>query len=183
MIQKLLKILLSTGGTRERPSPPDVIPKTSIKVVDANLIVDYSRLNIPFRLQPKLYPEVDIPNTNSMDRVADQGNNFIYLEPADRLDHQIMVDWIAQQWEDSKGMLAADCVYRIMENPEDDPQDFSKPHVKYVIHRVHEVGYDDEGRYFKFAGTNNLDKWGDLVPDKYKVRDSNILWLSLGVLN
>ena len=82
------------------------------------------------------------------------------------------------QFKTSKGLLAADCVYRIMYYDNDDPLDFSKPHKKhgYAIHRLHKISYDKYGVKFKFKGTNNM------FSDRYWARPKNILWISAGVL-
>jgi hypothetical protein len=156
-------------GNTEIPSVPDIVPEDSISIVDSKLMVDFSYLNIPFTRSPKIYPKVMIPDTNSMDGIADYGNNFIYIEPADEENHKIMVDWIAQKWLDSKGLDTCDCVYRI-------PRDWSKPAQVYAIHRIKKVAFDNHGRYFIFKGVNNL--WSDPLP----ARDENILYLSAGVI-
>jgi len=163
------------GQTREIPSPPDIVPESSINIVDTNLIVDYSKLNIPFTKPPKVI-NLGIPDTNSMDGWGDIGHNVIYLEPVNKENHAIMVDWIAGQFLSSNGMLAADCVYRIMVNDDDDPKDFTKPHKFYAIHRLHEVKIDDKGRKFLFKGINNPS------PDPYYARDKNILWINAGII-
>ena len=168
-ISNLIGILRQFEGTIERPSPPDLVPESSITVVDSNVITDYSKLNIPFTKPPKVL-KFGMVDTNSMDAMVDYGHNVIYLKPVDRKNHAIMVEWIADQWLSSGGMLAADCVYRIMVNDEDDPKDFTLPHKGFAIHRIHKVDYDDS-RYFKFKGINNPSA------DKWKVRDKNILWI------
>ena len=171
IISSLINLLRQFEGTREIPSPPDVIPESSISVVDTKVIVDYSKLNIPFTLpcKPLRYGMLD---TNSMDGLVDYGHNVIYLEPDGKLNHKIMVDWIADQFLSSNGMLAADCVYRIMANEDDDPYDFTNlNHKWYAIHRLYEVSSDEKGRRFKFKGINNPS------PDPYYARDSEILWI------
>ena len=170
----LLNQLFGQSGI-ERPSPADIVPTSSITVDGSKLIVDYSKTNIPFTKPPKLIPSLEIPNSNSMDGLFDTGHNENYLEPADEDNHKIMVDWIAEQYEMTGGMLACDCVYRIMQSLQDDPSDFTKPHLFYAIHRVYDVDNDGE-RYFTFKGINNS------KPDPYKVRDKNILWLSGGTI-
>jgi len=170
IISSLINLLRQFEGTREIPSPPDVIPESSIAVVDTNVIVDYSRLNIPFTKPPKVL-RYGMLDTNSMDGVVDIGHNVIYLEPVDEENHTIMVNWIADQFLSSNGMLAADCVYRVMANEDDDPYDMLKLHNFYAIHRLHEVSFDGQGRKFKFKGANNPS------PDPYWARDFNILWI------
>ena len=119
---------------------------------------------------------MDIPDTNSMDGLMDYGHNPLYIEPRDKENHKILVDWLAKEFIDSKGLLANDCVYRIMVDPNDNPRDFLKPHQAYIIHRISKVGEDELGRYFEFKGINNS------VKDAASVRDSNILFLNSGVI-
>lgn len=174
------------SGTREVPSPSDIVPKDSIIVVQwedtAQIIIDYSRpLNIPFTKTPKILHIMDIPDTNSMDGLMDYGNNPLYIEPADEWNHIILCDWLEAEFQ--KGQQtgwkqggANDCVYRVMENPADDPRDFTKVHIFYAIHRIWKVGRDTGGRWWKFKGINNP------VKDPVVARDKNILWLSTGVV-
>ena len=169
------------GGTLEVPSPSDIIPKENITVSNTynavGIRIDYTRINIPFTKPPKLLSIMDIPDSNSMDGVMDYGNYPLYIEPPDAENHQIMVDWLAKEWTDSKGMLANDCVYRIMVNDTDDPKDFSKAHIFYAIHRIDKIEYDSAGRRFwRFKGVNNPRR------DPYKVKDVNLLWLNTGVI-
>jgi len=176
-ITDLINFLRQFEGTIERPSPPDIAPESSITIVDHNMVVDYSRLNIPFTKPPKVL-KYGMLDTDSMDGFMDIGHNVIYLEPVDKANHQIMVDWIAEQWLSSKGMLATDCVYRMMQSDEHDPYDFTKYHKPhgYAIHRVNKVASDNKGRYFEFKGINNPSS------DPYKVRDKNILWINGAII-
>ncbi len=176
-LSSLIKILRQFEGTREIPSCPDIVSDSSITVVDSNVIVDYAKLNIPFTKPCKVI-KMPMLDTNSMDGLVDYGHNVIYLEPTDRDNHQIMVEWIASQFVKSKGMLATDCVYRVMANDEDDPKDFTKPHLTggYAIHRLYKVETDNQGRKFKFKGINNPN------PDRYWARDSNILWIMAEII-
>lgn len=164
----------------ERPSPSDIVPQSSIKVENAynasRITIDYMSLNIPFTKPPTILPIMSIPDSNSMDGIMDYGHNPLYIKPADPENHQIMVDWLAKEFIESKGKLANDCVYRIMVHPEDAPNDFTKSHKWYAIHRIGKVGQDAEGRYFIFKGVNNA------ISDPYKARDANLLWLNTGVI-
>ena len=162
-------------STQEIPSPPDIIMDDTISVADSNLIVDFARLNIPFTKPPRVL-RFGMLDTNSMDGLVDIGHNVIYLEPVDKPNHNTMVDWIADQFVSSKGLLAADCVYRIMPGEDDNPKDFTKPHIWYSIHRVCNVGADEDGRFFEFKGVNNPRK------DPYRARDKNILWVMSAIL-
>ena len=169
--------VLFGGDTKERPSPSDIVSKDNIYILGNTVVVDYGKkLNIPFTKTPIIIPIMDIPDSNSMDGFMDYGHNPIYIQPADEENQQIMADWLAKEWETSKGMLANDCVYRVMENSSDNPYDFSKPHTHFAIHRIHAVGHDSEGRYFKFKGINNS------IEDAPKVRDKNILWVNTQII-
>lgn len=163
----------------EKPSPADIVKQTGISAdnTTAKFIIDANQLNIPFTKQPRLLPIALIPDTGSMDRIFDYGNNLLYVVPNGETDHKVMVDWIAKQWLDSKGLQTVDAVTRIMVNDADDPNDFKKPHKWYSIHRLVEVGSDEQGRYFWFAGVNNLAR------DPYPARDKNILYFSIGVID
>jgi len=160
--------------TLEVPSPSDIIPKESISVVGAKVMIDFSRLNIAFTKDPIVWPAVDIPDSNSMDNLFDYGNNNFLIQPADAENHKTMVDFIAEEW--LKRKAANVCVYRMMVNPEDNPYDFTKPAQPrgYVIHDICKVGFDEKGRYFKFKG------WNVALHDPWVVRDENILYLSAG---
>jgi len=167
---------LEPGG--DKPSPADIVQQTGIIADDyaKKFIIDMHQLNIPFTKPPTLLPIMEIPNSKSMDGIMDYGNNNLYIKPADELNHRIMVDWIAQTWLLTSGLQTVDAVYRIMENEADDPNDFTKAQLWYAIHRLVEVGFDDKGRYFWFAGVNNPAR------DPYPCRDKNIIWLSTGTI-
>ena len=162
----------------EKPSIADIVQQTGILADNytKKYIIDVRQLNISFTSPPKLLPIMEIPDTGSMDGLFDYGNNNLYIEPTDEANHTIMVEWIAKQWLDSKGLQTVDAVSRIMVNEGDEPNDFSKPHLWYVIHRLVEVGTDARGRFFWFAGINNLNR------DPYPCRDRNLLWLNLGTI-
>lgn len=162
----------------EKPSVADIVQQMGILVDNyaAKVIIDIRQLNIPFTKPPKLLPIMEIPDSNSMDGLFDYGNNNIYIDPVDETNHRIMADWIAKQWLDSKGLRTVDAVTRIMANEVDNPGDFTKPHLWYAIHRLVEVGNDDKGRFFWFAGVNNPAR------DPYPARDNNLLWLNIGTI-
>ena len=139
-------------GTVERPSPSDIVPEGSIKVVDNNIIVDLARLNIPLENPPKVWIP-PIPDTNSMDGAFDYGNNNILIAGADEQDHGRIVNFL------KVGDVA---VYRTPNS--------------YIIHRIVKISSDSQGRFFKFKGDNNASE------DPDKVRDSQIEWLSVGAI-
>lgn len=162
----------------EKPSPADIVKQSGIIAdnITKKFTIDAKQLNIPFRTDPILLSIMEIPDTGSMDGIFDYGNNELYIEPADAENHKIMVDWIAKQWIDSKGLNTVDAVHRVMVNDADDPKDFDKIAKWYAIHRLIEAGTDAQGRFFWFAGVNNP------IRDPYLARDKNILWLSMGTI-
>lgn len=168
----------SRGYSKDIPSMADIVLQTGILADDyaKKFIIDIHQLNIPFTKPPILLPIMEIPNSKSMDGFFDYGNNNLYIKPVDELNHRIMVDWIAKEWFASQGLKTVDAVYRIMVNDEDDSSDFTKPQLWYAIHRLVEVGFDENGRYFWFAGINNPAR------DTYPARDYNIIWLNTGTI-
>ena len=171
-----LSELLALG--LDKPSPADIVQQTGILAdnYSKKFIIDLHQLNIPFTKPPELLPIMEIPDSKSMDGLFDNGNNNLYIKPADEHNHKIMVDWIANIWVLTYGLQTVDAVYRIMANEADDPNDFTKPHLWYAIHRLISVGCDDKGRHFWFAGINNLER------DPYPARDKNIIWLNIGTI-
>jgi hypothetical protein len=152
----------------ERPSPSDIVPRKSIEFYETlgHVVIDISRLNIPFTKPPKVWiPE--IPDTNSMDGTFDYGHNNILIKGTNSKNQRIMRDFL------KAGDVA---VYRIMQNWQDKPTDFSKPHRFYAIHRIVEISEDANGRFFRFKGDNNAS------PDPFRVYDDNILYLSIGTI-
>lgn len=173
------ELLLGLFSTREVPSIADIVPSTSIDVDDQTgmIKIDTNHLNIPFTIRTHLVPLMEIPDTNSMDGLFDTGNNNLLIQPANKENYQILVDWLAQTWLESKGLQTADCVYRVMVNEFDDPLDFTRASLIYAIHRIIKVGTDSKGRYFIFKGTNNPGN------DPWKARDRNILFLNVGTID
>lgn len=152
------------------PSPADIVKREALSIVGSKVSFDLSRknLNISFREDVSL-EHYGVADTKSMDGIMDYGNAVVYLYPRDKHNHQIMVDWIAKTWQDSRGLKTCDCVYRI-------PPDFSQPAKAYTMHRLVGVAYDEEGRYFTFQGFNRR---SNPIPDPYKVRNENILMLKV----
>ena len=161
----------------ERPSPSDIVPRGNITVDSFydTVTIDFNNLNIPFTETPKVLPIMGIPDSNSMDGLMDYGHNPLYIEAADEENHKILVDWLVSEFVNSDGMLANDCVYRVMVNDNDDPKDFTKPHLSggYAIHRIYAINYDGD---FIFKGINNH------IPDPYPVKGKNILFLNTGII-
>ena len=141
-------------GTIERPSPSDIIQETGI-IADnfgAKIIIDLRQNNIGLVNQPKVWIP-PIPDKNSMDGAFDIGNNNILIAGADEADQKRMIDFI------NVGDIA---VYRTA--------------TFYAIHRVVEIGNDEQGKFYRFKGDNNP------VRDPEKIRENEIKWLSLGVI-
>jgi hypothetical protein len=156
-------------GTIERPSPSDIVPLDSIRVVAADklsLIIDLTRLNILFAKPPRVWIP-DVPDTNSMIPNFDHEHNNILIAGADEWEHFKLIDFL------KVGDIA---VYRIMENSEDNPNDFSKPHRFYAIHRIVSVRKHNGAREFKFKGDNNT------AADPWWVKEKEILWVSIGTI-
>ena len=177
-VAELADLLESLELGRDKPSPADIVPQTGILADDyaKKFIIDMHQLNIPFTKPPTLLPIMEIPDTGSMDGLFDYGNNNLYIKPADKLNHRIMVDWIAQMWLLTSGLQTVDAVYRIMTNELDDPSDFNKPQLWYSIHRLVKVEIKDNEYEFTFAGINNLNR------DPYPAKAKNILWLNIGTI-
>lgn len=166
IIVGFLKKILSGRGLV--PSPPDIVKKGGIVIKDGKVSIDLEMVNIPFLGPPEIvvYPVMD---TKSMDGIMDYGNEIAVIAGGDADDQAKMIDWIASQWEDSKGLNAADCAYRI-------PADWNEPPEHYLFHRLVQVGHDNDGRYFRFRGVNTKSR------DPFKVRDENIKYLGIGVI-
>lgn len=189
-IKELIKLFGKTGQSSnqvfgELPSSPDIVKDVSalyeggIYKLGDKRFVKKDLLYIPCTLDPELILS-DIPNSNSMDGAFDYGHTIHYLKFAS-VDMLGVLNWIADTWFESGGMLAADCVYRVMANPADDVWDFTKPNLlnAYAIHRVYDIDQDQDGRYWTFKGINPIT---NPVPDPYKIRDSQILYVSMGVI-
>ena len=145
---------------RDRPSPSDIFPPSSMDalVYFLNNSATLENLNIPFTKKP-IAIAVAIADTKSMDELFDAEANAIVIYGADNENQQIMVDWMAEQWltDPMKGGNIA--IYSSAQ--------------AFAIHRVIKVGFDNEGRYFKFKGDNNSSE------DPWKIRDSEIKYLTV----
>lgn len=140
----------------ERPSPQNIVPESSIQIIsddNPKVEIDLTRLNIPFTRPPVVWIP-SVPNTNSMDPVFDEGNNCILIRGADEENQRILVDFIK----------VGDIVV------------WAESETKLVIHRVVKIGRDSKGRFFRFKGDNC---W---FQDPWIIRDSDIRWLSVGVI-
>ena len=150
-------------GTIERASPSDFVPRGSIVFGQVNgdtkISINLSQLNVQLDNPPLVWMP-DVPDTNSMDPCFDREHNNILIQGTTPGDQQKLIDYL------KVGDIA---VYRI-------PPGFIEPQKFYAIHRMVEVGTDNEGRYFRFKGDNNYAR------DPYKARDKNILWVSIGTI-
>uniref|UniRef100_A0A6M3LKR8 Putative peptidase n=1 Tax=viral metagenome TaxID=1070528 RepID=A0A6M3LKR8_9ZZZZ len=139
-------------GTVERLSPADWLPEDVVRTWADSIPWQSLKLGVQLSQKPKIWVPM-IPDTNSMDGVFDYGNNNILIAGANEADHAIIVANIIE------GDIV---VYRTKSI--------------YAIHRVVEIGYDAQGKYFRFKGDNNFSA------DPGKVRESEIEWVSIGVI-
>lgn len=140
------------------PSPSDIVPRSSIKDIDGNIVIDLAHLNIPFTKHPKRYIP-PIPPTKSMVPLFYAGHNNILIAGADKENQEIMIEWIAQEWITKKKKNI--CV-------------FDYPGAGSIIHHIVKIDCDDLGRIWTFKGYANY------IRDPYPVRDTHIQWLSIG---
>lgn len=149
---------LRVRASRDKPSPADIV-KTEAFHYDDNtgiLTVDFKKINVQLSEVPKVWV-TPIPDTDSMDPLFDYGHNNLLLGGRNSADQQKLIDFMAER----PGNIA---VYKF-------------PNwARGIIHRIVEIGQDDQGRFFKFRGDNNLK--GD--PDK--VRDAHITHLYAGTI-
>ena len=158
--------LLKLFGTEKEQSPSDWLPREAITAIDGNVVVDLSKLIPGLSAPPKVWIP-PVPSTGSMLPNFSHEHNNILIAGANGTDHQAITGYLQE------GDIA---VYRIMQKPDDDPADFSKPHIFYAIHRIIKMGIDDEGIFYTFKGDNNSTR------DPYHVRERNILWVSTGTI-
>ena len=149
-----LSRILGISG-QDKPSPSNIIQETGILAdnYSAKVIIDLRQNNIGMVKQPKVWMP-PIPDSNSMDSSFDYGHNNILISGADNFDQIKLINFL------TVGDIA---VYQVAG-------------MTPIIHRIVEIGKDGDGRYFRFQGDNNA------VKDPHKVRDSEILWLSIGTI-
>ena len=161
--------LLKLFGIGKEKSPSDWLPREAITAVDANLVVDLSKL-IPNLSEPPKVWIPPVPSTGSMLPNFSHEHNNILIAGANEADHAKLIRHLEE------GDIA---VYRVMQNEQDDPADYSKPNAinGYAIHRIIGMGIDGEGKIvYTFRGDNNP------VSDPHKVREKNLLWISIGTI-
>ena len=161
-----LSRLLGIGKSPLELSPSDWLPIEAIKATDGKVIIDLNKFLTGLSKPPKVWIP-PVPSTGSMLPNFGHEHNNILVAGATDADHWKIIDHL------QVGDIA---VYRIMENLNDSPADYSKTHIFYAVHRIVEVDSDSIGKYYRFKGDNNS------VKDPYKVYPHNILWASIGVI-
>jgi len=176
LIKEIKNSAGQTTGTRilgvttiERPSPSDIVNDAIglltggiTKSIDGYHRIDKTLLDIPFAEDPRLWI-CPIPDTNSMDPLFDHGHSNLYMRGVNAPDQRLMVNWIADQWDDG---MANIIVYKLT--------GYS------VVHRLHDIqlvghpGHEERAWWFK--GDNNIRK------DPHPARDSEIKWLYIGTI-
>ena len=150
---EFLGLLFGVAGV-ERASPQDIIPRENIIIHPDRIEILLTDLKIPLSQPPKAWAPY-VPESGSMDPVADFGDNILYIAGSTSEDHQNLIDHL------QVGDVAA---YEMEDGA-------------YIVHRIYKIGSDSQGRYFIFLGDNNAMK-----VDKYQVRDHNLKWVSIGVV-
>lgn len=140
------------GGTTDVPSPSDVLRLEAVSYDQetGKLVVDVTRINVPFAKVPKVWP-CGIPGSLSMDPVFDKEGMNCYLAGADEAEQKILVDWLADQWlnppqgEDQKANIIV----------------YQAPDGGLIVHRLYDVKVVDGVRQWRFRGDNvgNPDPW------------------------
>ena len=160
LLAEIKKLRSMVKWIPEVPSPSDIVPLAGIYHDGQGIAtVDLRKLNIGLRLPPQVWiPE--IPDTGSMDPVFDAGNNNILIAGQDAGDHLLI----------TRAVQVGDIVVARI------PPDYNEPAQYYVIHRVWQMGMDDQGIYYILKGDHNP------VDDGIKVRPEELLWLSVGTI-
>lgn len=151
--------LFKTSG-QDQPSPSDFVPKENIPLLQTlfTAFLNQANMNVPLTAPPKVWMPGIV--SKSLDPVMDIGHHPILIAGSDEADHKKLVDFI------KVGDIA---VYRF-------PADMSQPATAFIEHRIHEIGTDKLGRYFRFKGDNNNNL------DPYTVRDENLKFVNIGVI-
>lgn len=157
---------LKLFGIGKEKSPSDWLPQEGITAVNGNVVVDLSKLIPNLSAPPKIWIP-SVPSTGSMLPNFSHEHNNILIAGANEADHQLIIERLQE------GDIA---VFRMMQDDNDDPADYTKAHVWYAIHRIIRMGIDNEGIFYSFKGDNNP------ITDAFKVREKNILWISIGTI-
>ncbi len=146
-LNKIFGNPFNVGAGEEILSPQSIFKEIKFNIETRTLEIDCGTQNllIPFKNDPNVSIQKP-PDTNSMDGVFDAENYVVYLSPATNEDRKILCDWA---------------------KPGDDLVYQATPTL-CIIHRIKEIGEDKDGRYFRFAGVNNMGL------DPYIVRDYHI---------
>ncbi len=145
-LNKLFGNPFNVGAGEEIPSPQSIFREVKFNSGTRTLEIDCRTQNllIPFKANPDVWIQKP-PDTNSMDGVFDAEDYVVYLAPVTDEDRKILCDW---------SKVGDDLIY--------------DSGAGWIIHRVKEIGQDGQGRYFRFAGVNNMNL------DPYIVRDCHI---------
>ncbi len=176
VFQWLADLFGGSGEGKEHPSPSDIIKQESISELVVNGIyrtddpdphkmhrVSVANLHIPFTEDPYVWLP-SVADTGSMDPNQDYGHNNMLIAGYDSANHQIMLDWLATAWEDDIINAANIVVMR------------SDDGLYFLLHRLVEMGTDDQGRYWRTRGDNNK------LIDPPVWRDRNLEWLVIATL-
>ena len=148
-------------GTRDLPSPADILDQKGIEVYQTQGIITLrlNQLKVPFTKPPDILI-TDVQDTNSMDPAFDKDSTCILIAGADWTEHLKMLNWLATQVPERLGNVVV----------------AQRSNGYQLIHRIVKVGSDNKGRYWKTRGDNC---WTS-DPDKW--RDEDLKWLLLGVI-
>lgn len=137
---------------KEEPGPSDILPVSAIKIVGSQVRIDTSQCLIPWTIPPFVHSS-KILGTKSMLPVFNKLSNNILLEPADRYNQIIMVDFLYNECLKGFGNIAV----------------YDRGVNDFIIHRIVKVGRNQYGRYFTFKGDNN-DVVDNLIVRGYHIK-------------
>lgn len=142
------------GGTVERPSPSDVLPKDSITHFQTSnkVEIDLGKLLVPFTKKPMVFI-ASIEDTNSMDPGVDFQHNVLLVCGVDEENQRILLDFIK----------VGDVVI------------YNSPQL-FAMHRIVRIDHTSSGRRYTLKGDNNPRN------DPTPVLDEHIQWLAVGVI-
>ena len=157
------------AGTVDVPSPSDIFLSKEVPelLVHGGIYEDQQGRHrvkkelvaIPFKQDPQLWMSI-IPDTNSMDPVFDSPHTNLYMRGIDDGDMVVMVDWLAEQWEQQRD--ANILVYKTTS--------------VYAVHRLASIKTVGHKRLWYFKGDNNWSK------DPEPAGDEGIEWLLAGTI-
>jgi len=161
IISDLLKLLFSPKPVcEEPPSPSDIIPIDAIEDEGTKVVIETKVSKIHWTKPPRLVKSF-ITDSKSMLPAFGTQNNHIMFEAADDENHEILCNWLEQEFNAGFGNVAV----------------YDKGIDDLICHRIVGVDYDEDGRYFTFKGDTP-----GLEPDPLLVRDCHIRFLAYGVV-